>query len=536
MNIIQDKLLVVAPPDTKTIIQKSIKGIPGLGILEAESEKKIYELIYTHPFVLVIVDLDLPGIDVHAIGALLNSHRKIHNSPLLVITETIKPKAFIPTHLLMYNIDLYIDFLHPPFDLQLLRAKITLFYKFYKLNSAVNQSMEELNNAYQKIIDQHDIMIKERVLQKKSALAFSMATNQMQQPLKGLWAGISHLQKDRKITEKSKPALLTIKSCAQRIEQLSKQGIDFPRTEPKKTSESNTNPVYHMLYVEKSDEDFSIFNHLLKGIAAYKLLQATTIEQSITMIANNPFDLIFISDSLPDGTGFRLLSRLKQIQPDIPVVLTLNRAVVHKGPKAISKGAYAYLLKEELSSDILSSTISGIFEKARIIRAAEDARGRIVLVSQKDALTRLHNRSHFEEQMAIEMVKTKRYHTPLSLLIVHFNTLNTITREYDHLVSDQIISTSAALIQGIIRKSDIISRFSSNQFGILLPHIDANGADILARRIKDRIAIHDFVWKDVRLNPGVTIARASCDPKNDPDDFSLITKALEKLKLLEDQP
>ncbi|MFH2060178.1 MAG: response regulator PleD [Pseudomonadota bacterium] len=531
MNIIQDKILSVAFPDTKTIIQACVNEISGIELLTAETEKKAFELIYTHPFVLIIIDQRMPGIDIHTIGSMLKSHKKIHNAPLLIITKDIQQAACLPENFLMNHKDLYIDFISAPFDTLMMQNKISYFYEFYKLNSAVNQSMEELDNAYQKMIEQHDNAIKEQVLQKKSALTFSMAANRMQQSINGLLAGISHLQKDRKITGKSKPALLAIKNYTQRIEQLSKQGTSFPkRTESKKLSGSNIDRVYRMLYVEKSNEDFGIFNHLLKGIVACKLIQATTIEQSMTLIANNPFDLIFVSDTLPDGAGLHLLSRLKQIQPDIPVVFTLNRAVGHKGPKAISKGAFAYLLKEELSGDILSSTISGIFEKARIIRAAEDARGRIVLVSQKDALTRLHNRSHFEEQMTVEMVKTKRYHTPLSLLMIHFNTLNTITKEYDHLVSDQIISISAALIQDIIRESDIISRFSFDQFGILLPHTDSNGAHILANRIKDRITTHDFVWKDVRLYPGVIIARASCDPENDPDDFSLIAKALERQK------
>ena len=55
MNIIENKILVMAKPESKIIIEKSLKNISDITILEADSENKAFELIYKHIFILVII-------------------------------------------------------------------------------------------------------------------------------------------------------------------------------------------------------------------------------------------------------------------------------------------------------------------------------------------------------------------------------------------------------------------------------------------------------------------------------------------------
>ena len=187
MNIIQDKILVVATTESQTIISNSLKDIPGIKILEADSENKAFELIYNHFFVLVIIDETLLHIDMYKIGSMLLSHIKTHNAPLLIITDTIRPEKFLTDFKA-----LQIDYILKPFDEQLIRAKIKIFFELFKQKSAVDQSINELDKVYRKIVDQHDLVMKEELSRKELVNISSIAANQMQQPLRSLqWPYLS---------------------------------------------------------------------------------------------------------------------------------------------------------------------------------------------------------------------------------------------------------------------------------------------------------------------------------------------------------
>src|SRR3989339_2047664 len=95
MKTAKDKLLLMAGAGTKTALTDALKGFFDFEIVEADTEKKAFELIYTHFFVLVMVDETLPHIDLYKIGAMLMSHRQTYNTPLLILTDAIAPKQFL---------------------------------------------------------------------------------------------------------------------------------------------------------------------------------------------------------------------------------------------------------------------------------------------------------------------------------------------------------------------------------------------------------------------------------------------------------
>ncbi len=539
MNIIPDKLLAAVPPDMESVIHTAAATMPWFNIITAASEKEISEQIDTHDFFLVIADASLSDPHIPSLAAMLNRHKKIKNTPLLVISRTddtgnkscrtLPGNGFIPELISDQN-DLFIDFIAAPFQPKFLQAKMRFFYEFFKQKSTLNQSLEELDKAYKKMIEQHDTTISRQILEKKSSVAVSMAINQIQPPMRSLWAGISRLQNDKALTGKSRAALSAIKNSSQQIDHLTKKLSILPKTTESRPAATHpgTAAECRILYVENSNEDFGLFNHLIKDSFPCRLIQAASITESMAMIADTRFDAIFASGRLPDGSGVQLVTQLKPIQPDIPVILTLNRADAQTGPEAVSKGAYHYLIKEDLSGEILASAIFNAVEKSDIIRDTEAAREKIILISQKDALTKLFNRRQFEIEIQKETAKANRYNGSLTLLMVQFNTLTDIAKTHGHALVNHILTTSAALMQSMIRESDIIGRWGQDQFGIILPHTDRNGGSILAHRIIKKIQSHTFDMEDID-SPPILVGKAQWDVKSDLNYESLIKTALENL-------
>lgn len=533
MKFLSDTILVMTSKPTYAVIENNLNEIPGLSIVEAKTEAKAFELIYTHNFVLIIVEDNLPEINLYSLGAMLMSHKKIHNAPLLVIKHNSDKDNFLKDFT-----KLQIDYLYAPFSKDLILAKIKIFYDLHQVKTAVSQSLEELDNAYRKMIRQNDSFLKEDILKKKPETALSLAANQIQPPMQSLLSDVYQLLGDKKISGKSKPALLNLKTCAERINQIAKQYLHVPR---RSIRDSEINPPaldlaspIKMICAEPSDEDFRLFSHFLKNYLFCILTRAGSIEECLELLAKEQHDIIITAHHFPDGTGLQLLSRLRRIQPETPVIFNINQVHADEKNKILSKGAFACFIKENLSSKTLVSEILNTFEKAKITQESEDARDRIVLISQKDSLTRLYNRRSFEKKLDHEMSAAGRYNTRLSLIMLHFNLPGFPSKGRSQSGGDLLLSTSAALIQSIIRDTDMICRFDKNRFALLLPHTSPNGAKVLAKRIQTKIDIHH----DAMMKPGpascIKYGIAAYDPE-DPTTASrgraLIQAAIDKLGL-----
>jgi len=528
MKMIREKLLVIAGEDSSSVISNCLENIEDLEIIEADSENKAFELIYNNFFVLMIVDETLPHLDMYKIGSMLLSHRNTANIPLLVITDNICPGKFLDDFKA-----LEIDYIAKPLDENLIRAKINIFFDLFQHKNAVAQSIDELDRAYQKILFQHELAIKEQFSRKKIAGSSSIAADQMQLPLKTLQGNVYQLLQTREITPEIRARLVSIKTAVQRIVQITKKLAsvreDSGKLDVKKNEISGRTQTYKLLYAAGSDEDFSILNHFMKNIVQCEMTKSDTLAQTLDQLSGSDFDLIFTDNLLPDGTGLELVSRLKRMRSDIPVILTLERQEASTGPEAVAKGAFTYFIKEEITTGNILSVMQNTLQKAKIIRDIEDARNRITMIARKDYLTRLYNRRYFEQALEAEILKSKRYNTELSVLVIDFDNFSEVNRAYGYDSGDTILATSAALIQTMVRKTDVVCRYGGEEFGIVMSGTGLTGARMLGERIRKKLAAHEFGLDTDMVRLTVSIGIASYLPEIDHDESDIVKRAIAAL-------
>jgi two-component system, cell cycle response regulator len=524
MDIIQHKILVMVQAQSKIIIEKACKDIAGIAIFEAGSPNRAFELIYKHIFMLVIIDQTIPGMDIYKIGSMLLSHRKINNTPLLIITDTIKPNQFLNDFQ-----SLSIDYIQKPFNEQLFLAKIKIFLKLFEQKKAVDQSIYELDTLYENIISQHELEKKEAESRKEITNIASTAANQIQQPLQNLQGNIYQLLHTKGLSHKVKSSIASLKTSGEHILQISKKlgtiSLKSAQTMTGSDSYHNSDKTYQILYVENLDEDFNIFKHLIINTIKCELIQAKNIELGMELISRSKFDLIFITHRLPEGTGIELISRLRQLRMDIPIIFTLKKTDTHYGPQSIAKGASDFLIKEDISKKNIFSAINYTLRKAKLTTDIEDARDRIVLISKKDYLTKLYNRKYFELEVKSEFFRAKRYKSGLTILMVDFDKFKIINQNHGYDTGDIILTTSASLIQSMVRDSDMVCRYGGEEFGIILPDTGVNGARILAQRMRKKIANHEFKKKSNIFKLTVSIGITSYNPNRDTIVAPMIKRA-----------
>lgn len=129
-----------------------------------------------------------------------------------------------------------------------------------------------------------------------------------------------------------------------------------------------------------------------------------------------------------------------------------------------------------------------------------------------DPLTGLFNRRHFFEMAEAEWQRFRRYHRPLSMLMVDIDHFKSVNDRYGHAVGDEtIVSVGRACTEGK-RASDIVGRIGGEEFAILLPETDLADAKTVADRLCRQISEQTLIADKVHFKVTASIGIASASP------------------------
>ncbi|MBL0140990.1 MAG: diguanylate cyclase [Betaproteobacteria bacterium] len=104
-----------------------------------------------------------------------------------------------------------------------------------------------------------------------------------------------------------------------------------------------------------------------------------------------------------------------------------------------------------------------------------------------DALTGLASRRHFFETAEAELVRSRRYDAPLSLLMLDIDHFKDVNDAHGHRAGDRVLRQLAATCREVLRTVDEVGRVGGEEFAILLPETAIEGAIEVAERL--RVAI-----------------------------------------------
>jgi diguanylate cyclase (GGDEF)-like protein len=109
-----------------------------------------------------------------------------------------------------------------------------------------------------------------------------------------------------------------------------------------------------------------------------------------------------------------------------------------------------------------------------------------------DPLTGLSNRLRFNEAMALEMSRSRRYGTPLSLVLYDIDHFKTVNDTHGHLTGDKVLVQISQFVAGQIRIADLLARWGGEEFAILLPEANIEMAGQFADKLRESIRQSHF--------------------------------------------
>ena len=124
---------------------------------------------------------------------------------------------------------------------------------------------------------------------------------------------------------------------------------------------------------------------------------------------------------------------------------------------------------------------------------------KLEMVSRVDGLTQLFNRSHWQSRMVEEFSRAGRYLAPLSLIMFDLDHFKSVNDTHGHLGGDAVLVQVAAIIKGALRDSDIAGRYGGEEFGIILPNTNAQGAKVVAQRLRANIESTPVPFEKIQI-------------------------------------
>jgi diguanylate cyclase (GGDEF)-like protein len=107
--------------------------------------------------------------------------------------------------------------------------------------------------------------------------------------------------------------------------------------------------------------------------------------------------------------------------------------------------------------------------------------------SVTDELTGLSNRRGFDDALTMEMERSKRFGTKLSLVLLDLDDFKVINDTYGHPQGDLVLRDVAHVLRETAREIDYPARYGGEEMAILLPETDVDGAERFAERLRERI-------------------------------------------------
>ncbi len=100
-----------------------------------------------------------------------------------------------------------------------------------------------------------------------------------------------------------------------------------------------------------------------------------------------------------------------------------------------------------------------------------------------DGLTRLGNHRAFQEELDRQVEQALRYGAPLALVLIDLDDFRAVNDAVGHVGGDHALTRTGRVVEASIRRPDRAFRIGGDEFALLLPHADADGARVVARRL-----------------------------------------------------
>jgi diguanylate cyclase (GGDEF)-like protein len=247
-----------------------------------------------------------------------------------------------------------------------------------------------------------------------------------------------------------------------------------------------------VLLIEDNHDDALLIQHYLSMTkkVLYQVHHVDDLRKGLECLKSGRVHVVLLDLGLPDADGLNAFEKVHALSPKVPIIVLTGHDNDDVAMEAVHKGAQDYLIKGQISGNLLHHSIRYAIERKR---AAEELKRLNELLEHQattDPLTGILNRSKFNNTLNAEIQRSKRYALPLSLIMFDVDHFKKINDSYGHHVGDKVLCEIVELVKENIRVHDFFARWGGEEFFIMATNTEQDNAGLLAENLRVTIGQH----------------------------------------------
>jgi two-component system, cell cycle response regulator len=526
----QKTVLVVEDNDLNKKLVKILLTLENHCCLEAGNAEEGIELARKHRPDLILMDIELPGMDGLTATRMIRQDPNLRNIPILALTayamegdEAKAREAGCNGYITKpFEVKVFSETIHrqlsektPPVpsrgngcghrilivDDEPLNVKLTgarLASKGYRILSAADgKEALELVRKHRPDLILLDIMmpgmdgyeVTETLKQDPEhcdiPIILVTALDGEDDKRKGLEAGADEfLNKPVNYTELEARVLSLIR-LKQYQEQLGTRMaservlVESPRGAPTGGEEA----LPRVLLVEDDDPGALLMEGSLDEIPC-RVTRVRDGRGALEAVAREKIDVVLLSIVLPLMDGFEVCRRLKEKEETVPVQVVMVTSLndLQNKIRGLEVGADDFLVKP-ITREELCARVKSLIRKKRYLdglRAKVDAALQAAIT---DELTGIYNYAYFKHFLGLELKRSKRQNHSLALMMIDVDHFKAFNDTYGHPAGDRALRDIASVLRDHVREIDLAARYGGEEFAVVLPYLDGQAASGVAERL-----------------------------------------------------
>ncbi len=183
-----------------------------------------------------------------------------------------------------------------------------------------------------------------------------------------------------------------------------------------------------------------------------------------------------------------------------------------------------------LSGALIIGTLIGlrqILKREAMITAMAQREAQLRDLANNDVLTGIANRRYFIDRASVEIARSLRHRRPLALAMLDLDHFKRINDQYGHAGGDAVLQELVRRVRARLRREDLIGRLGGEEFAMLLPETEIEGALTALDLIRALIAESPFLLPDgrqVQVTASIGVADLKTDTGYAPEDLDQLMR------------
>jgi diguanylate cyclase len=298
------------------------------------------------------------------------------------------------------------------------------------------------------------------------------------------------------------------------------------------------------------DEPHVLQTVALEFASTFEVFTADSAAAAMQIFGNRDVNLLLTDQKMPRVTGVELLEWVRERYPKTIRLLMTGHSEVDDAVEAINRGhVYQYLLKpwrteelhhalhnacdrfllerkaeegetelRRLNRELVKLTEAleeRVIERTRALEKAyrelEERERELQKLARTDLLTGLLNRRAMEEAGRKELKGRERHPEPLAFGLIDIDFFHEVNHRFELTGGDEVLRALAKRLAHCLREADYLGRVGGEEFLVIAPHTETDGARVLAERIRTTVEATAIPYNGKTICVTVSVGFASAE-------------------------